>query len=366
MLVLNSTFDFYKKHSPNFITKDNVNILEASGFDAEYYAIRNHIGLTDFSSFSKFKIIGETAELYLDNFVSGKILGMTENTILKTLILDDSGKVFSFITLFKAFDYYLIIANSKHRNSLKNLFNESIKDQDIVIEDITNKFSILALEGPKSTEYVEEILSSEVFGMTSLSFIETEFREISLIIARISATGEFGYHFLVPIEGSVSFLEFLKESVPNITLCGHNVHHLLQLESCFFDELQHVRENETALQAGLGWSINMKKDFFVGKESVLKEKQSGMTKNLVAFKCLHTDFMEKPQEKNPIFFNNKKKIGYVAYCDYSIGLKCFVGLAYLKNSFAYAGLNLTINQVNPIKTVSAPILVTQSMQITNF
>jgi aminomethyltransferase len=82
----------------------------------------------------------------------------------------------------------------------------------------------------------------------------------------------------------------------------------------------------TSLQANLGWVLGLNKDQFQGKEAVMREKESGVSRKLVG---LSTEGRRPPREGSTIL-RNGTIIGSVTSGNFSPMLEHGIALAFVE------------------------------------
>ena len=128
----------------------------------EYYAVKNNVGLFDFSIEGKIKIIGIGREDFIDGLITNDIKNIEKFNGVYAAFLDRFGKVLTDCIIYKFQDYLLINMNIVgKKNIIEKLTNEA-KIVDSKVEDLTLKYALFSLQGPKSTELVNTIFNCKV------------------------------------------------------------------------------------------------------------------------------------------------------------------------------------------------------------
>jgi aminomethyltransferase len=182
---------------------------------------------------------------------------------------------------------------------------------------------------------------------------------MDVLLSRIGYTGEFGYVFFVQSDQIASLVERIREAAPEAVLCGPAVQDLLRLEVRAFNLARDIVSDETALEAGLHWMIDFRKEHFNGRAAVMAEKARGLRYRLVAF-VLNGD---QAIDRGAAVRDDGRQVGHVAHSAWSPTLRQIIGLAYLDDAYAWVGIDLAVDTARgpgPVRTVSAPFLVTES------
>mgnify|MGYP001793864853 FL=1 len=177
----------------------------------EAKAIREGVGLVDATAFTKHRISGPGATAFLDWFTTNKLPKV--GRINLTYALTDAGTTRTEYTIVRVAedDYYLVSAGAWHAYDQDFLY-KAIMDKEaefgrINEEDVTSKWGVFALAGPKSRDVLKEIIK-DVDPETALSntrFPWLSCRDIELGMCpvraiRVAYTGELGWELHHPIE----------------------------------------------------------------------------------------------------------------------------------------------------------------------
>jgi len=335
--------------------------VSTTGLAEEYKAIRETVGIWDHSDMAKVRVVGDGALDLLDNVVSGNIENLQENAVRHTLMLDPGGKILLDAQVHNNLDEYIVTCAAAYGQRLLDVL-EAARSDDTEIQDITDKYAAIVAEGPQAWKLPRDLIGMEATGVRLLNFLECEVVGVEGLLSRIGTSGEYGYIFWVPPEAAVDLLAAMREAFPEAVLCGRAVQDLLQLEVRALNLGKDIVEDETPLQAGLHWMIDFRKESFIGREAIVAEQASGLSRKLVAFRM---EEGAQTQAQSGVF-DGVDRVGYVANCAFSPTLGCGIGLAYLDAEYAWVGLDLAVEsgaEKSPIKTVSAPFFLTESNRI---
>jgi aminomethyltransferase len=331
------------------------------GAEEEANAIRSEVGLWDNSDIGKIRIKGDGARELVDKTVSGNIEGLPENAIRYTLVLDDDGRIISDVQVYNNFGEYLVTCGAPRKERvLDALIANNVDGAEI--EDVSDKYAAICIEGPKAWKITALFTDLDLRSLRLLTFSECIAGGTKALLARIGYCGEFGYMLLVAPEAAVPVFDELRKLVPEAVLCGRDIQDLLRLEVRSFNLEKDVPDNASPLEAGLHWMIDFRKTEFPGRERLIKEKDDGISRKLVAFE------LAKPQAGAGLgaVRDGVDTVGRVVNFDYSARRGRTIGLAYLDENYGWPGVDLEVDSevgVVPIRTVSAPFVLTESNRV---
>ena len=157
----------------------------------------------------------------------------------------------------------------------------------------------------------------------------------TVLAARTGYTGEDGFELFVPREAVRALWAALMEQGSPLGLLpiGLGARDSLRLEACYPLHGHELREDVPALESGLAWIVKFNKGDFLGREALLKMKDSPARK-LVGF------FVEDPgivREGAELFDVNGAAVGRVTSGTLTPTLGRALGLAFLDRAHAAPG-----------------------------
>ena len=131
----------------------------------EYFAVRNSAGLFDTSPLYKYRIAGRDSERLLAGVMTRDIRACRPGRAQYTVWCDDGGFVLEDGVLFRhsATDFLLTSAEPN-----LGYLSDLIGRLEVTIEDVTDEFGMLAVQGPRS----REILATVAAGVEGLAYFE--------------------------------------------------------------------------------------------------------------------------------------------------------------------------------------------------
>ena len=303
----------------------------------EYNTVKNSVGLFDFSMEGKIKVTGEGRVNFIDGLVSNDVKNLEENNGIYAAFLDKLGKVLSDCIIYKFKDFLLINMNLPGKgNIIKRLINEAPLGKS-EIEDVTLKYGLFSLQGPKSMELLNNIINNDLELKNQFQCIIKKIminnRETEIIITKNKRTTEDGYDIFVPASMYKEFKDLImnKGKNYNLKIISNETYNILRLEAKIplygidFDQkniLPEITEKATDYEKGC----------FVGQEIVARVKTlaKGLTaKRLMA---LEIDSKEAP-EKNTKIMKDNKEAGFITSSAFSPKSNKVIAFGFLKKEF---------------------------------
>jgi aminomethyltransferase len=193
---------------------------------------------------------------------------------------------------------FLLVINASNIDKDVSWMNENNKF-GVSIENRSDEYSLLAVQGPNS----EEVLKKLVKNMPELEyyhFTKGKIAGVDMIISRTGYTGELGYELY--FTGDIPQAEKVWEEIFkagkefDIQPVGLAARDSLRLEMGYCLYGNDIDQTTNPIEAGLGWITKIDKGNFLGKDAILKVKQEGPRRKLVAMISDEKTFPRKGYE----------------------------------------------------------------------
>jgi len=301
---------------------------------AECKATRERVGLFDQSTFAKFRVDGPDAEAVLQRISANDVGGEPDRAVY-TQWLNERGGIEADLTVTRlAEDSYMVVtaaASSVH--DLHWLRTNTPADARVTIQDVTSAFAVLGLMGPNARAVLSSVTDADV-GNQAFPFGAS--KEITIGYATVRATrisymGELGWELYVPAEFAGHVFDRLVAAgeAHGLALCGMHAMDSLRIEKAYRHWGHDIGEEDTPLEAGLGFACAFgKTPHFIGRDALLRQKEKGLTRRLVQFA------LEDPEpllyHYEPIF-RDGRLVGHVTSAAYGHTLGRAIALGYVTN-----------------------------------
>ncbi|MEX0151201.1 glycine cleavage system aminomethyltransferase GcvT [Microbacterium sp. LMI1-1-1.1] len=266
---------------------------------AEHHAVRRAAGLFDISHMAELLVHGEAAPGFLDYVLAGRISTMKIGKAKYSLVLADSGGIVDDVIVYRTGpENFLVIANAGNRDAVNAAFDRAaqtwptaraflaeradghdfalVSGADLpVVEDVTDQYALIALQGPEARGILSSTPKVEITG-TALddlgyyAWTDGTFDGAPLFVARTGYTGEDGYELLVPVAQAGALWDAVLAAGGDAGLvpCGLAARDTLRLEAGMPLYGHELSRDITPAQAGLGRVAASDKPVFVGKDGL--------------------------------------------------------------------------------------------------
>ncbi|MEW2012207.1 MULTISPECIES: glycine cleavage system aminomethyltransferase GcvT [Microbacterium] len=242
---------------------------------AEHHAVRRAAGIFDISHMAEFRIDGPDAAAFLDRALAGRLSTMKVGKAKYSLVLAVDGGIVDDVIVYRiADDEFLVISNAGNRAEVAAAF-AAVAAGDTRIDDITDRMSLIAVQGPAARGILESTAGVEgvepaLADMTYYSWARGSFQGRSLFVARTGYTGEDGFELMVPNEVAEGLWQAVTEAGRDAGLvpAGLAARDTLRLEAGMPLYGHELSRDIVPAQAGLGRVVAADKEDFVGRDGL--------------------------------------------------------------------------------------------------
>jgi 4-methylaminobutanoate oxidase (formaldehyde-forming) len=147
-------------------------------------------------------------------------------------------------------------------------------------------------------------------------------------VHRVSYVGELGWEVYVASDMAAHVFETLTEAGTDLglKLCGMHMMDSARLEKSFRHFGHDITCEDHVLEAGLGFAVKTAKPDFIGRDAVLRKKETGLENRLVQFKLT---------DPEPLLYHNEpivrdgQIVGYLSSGAYGHHLGAAMGMGYV-------------------------------------
>ncbi|TIP23219.1 MAG: FAD-dependent oxidoreductase [Mesorhizobium sp.] len=296
----------------------------------EHLAVRNGVGLFDMTSFGKIRVEGRDACAFLQKLCAND-MDVAPGKIVYTQMLNRRGGIESDLTVSRLSEtaYFLVVPGATLQRDLAWL-RKHLADEFVVITDVTATEAVLCLMGPDSRKLIQK-LSPNDFSNETNPFGTFQEIEIGMGLARahrVTYVGELGWELYVSTDQAAHVFEAIAEAGADVglKLCGLHTLDSCRIEKAFRHFGHDITDEDNVLEAGLGFAVKTAKGDFLGRDAVLRKKETGLNRRLVQFRLKDTQ---------PLLFHNEavlrdgKIVGPITSGNYGHHLGGAVGLGYV-------------------------------------
>lgn len=315
-------------------------VLPANYGDAkrEYKFARESIALIDKNYRCVLSFTGKDRVRYLNAMLTGNIRDLTPSHGNISLLLNPQGRILAEVETLALEDRLLVISHAMIRARLIDTFDKFIIMDDVVLEDVTEKFGTLALEGPKAAEIVHELCGMDLDTMEEFAHAEKTIAGISCRVIRTSAICAPGAEFLTPRDNLATLWHLLLDAAKKCGggPVGYEALNILRLEDGVAWYGVDFDENQIPHQAALeATHISYTKGCYTGQEIVERVRSRGQIQRRRVMLRFSGDAI--PRAGEPLFVASAEssaergaEIGFVTRAARSPQFGAVIGMGYVR------------------------------------
>lgn len=318
--------------------------IQYEGIVKEHQIVREKVGLFDVSHMGEFRISGPEAKAFLQKMLTNNLDKIQNGQCLYSPICYENGGIVDDSIAYKISDSeWLLVVNAGNIEKDFKWFEQN-KTENCELVDESARTGLIALQGPLSEKVFQKLFSKDLSSIKYYHFIQTELDGVAVTVSRTGYTGEKGVEIFSQAENTVWLWETLMEAGKEFGIApiGLGARDTLRLEVKFALYGNDLSEQVNPLEAGLGWTVDLNKEYFIGKEALVQAKEKGLDKRLVCFQ------LEEPGVARHGYkvWNETHAIGEVTSGTVSPTLNKSIGLAYVDLAHAKAGTSINIEVRN--------------------
>ena len=330
--------------------------LSYSSVTDEHNYVRENVGVFDVSHMGEFEISGKNSTKFIQFICSNDIMKLKPGKAQYNCLVKDNGGIIDDLIVYKIDEEkYLLVVNASNIEKDLNWIKNHNKKYNCSINNISDKISLLAVQGPKANLLCQRFTKEDLKSLSKYSFILGTFAGIdNVIISKTGYTGSGGFELYISNENVEQIWDELFNvkdfEVKPIGLAARDT---LRLEMGYCLYGNDINELVTPIEANLGWITKLDTNF-IGSESIKKQIENGVKKKLVGFIINDKGIPRKGYE---IFDKSENHIGVVTSGTFSPVLKKGIGLAYIENNISLKEIYLKIrNNLVELEVVKTPFI----------
>lgn len=251
----------------------------------EHNAVRNTVGITDFSTMGKFDIKGEDAKKFVQKMIVNDVNKLSPGKVIYSCMTNVNGGIYDDTTVY-CFneEHYWIVGSTAGREKDAIRFKQYSKDMRVYITDMTSAFGLLTIQGPNSRDLINSICTPSLDDVKYFRFKEIKIGSCTVLASRTGFTGELGFELYILTEDCSDVWEMISEAGESFDAkyCGMMAAGgTLPLEKGYIGGKDYG-EHTNPYEVGLGWTVCLDTDF-IGRDALCKVKEKGPKSKLTGF-----------------------------------------------------------------------------------
>ena len=259
-----------------------------TGTISEHIACRIDAVVFDVSHLGTVRVEGYYAKAALQGVLTNDLNKISVGRAQYTHLLNDAGCVLDdIIVWWVSEDRFDVMPNASNTEHVLSAIGGV---------DVTRSRAVLAVQGPNAKERLATI-SSDFSNASKNQVRQVDWRGAQCVVAGTGYTGEQGVEIAVPVShASDLWQEILRAGVMPAGLGARDT---LRLEAGLPLHGHELSPLINPLEANLDWVISWSKETFTGRDALLKQRETGVSRNLIG---INTAGRRPPRDGCDVFF----------------------------------------------------------------
>jgi aminomethyltransferase len=315
--------------------------VQYAGINAEHETVRKAVGVFDVSHMGEFILKGDKALDLIQQVTSNDAAKLYDGKVQYSCLPNEDGGIVDDLLVYRIDEKtYMLVVNASNIEKDWNWISK-YNTYGVDMKDISDRTSLLAIQGPKATEALQSLTEIDLGSMEYYTFVKGKFAGVdNVVVSATGYTGAGGFEIYFDNEHAEEiWAAVFKAGEPfGIKPIGLGARDTLRLEMGFCLYGNDIDDTTSPLEAGLGWITKFTKPF-TNSEALQEQKQQGIAKKLIGFTMIDRGIARHDYEIVDADGNN---IGRVTSGTQSPSLQKAIGMGYVNKEFAKEGSEIYI------------------------
>ena len=327
--------------------------VQYSGLLDEHRTVRTAVGLFDVSHMGEIEVRGPEAPS-LVNYVATNDASLLKigQAQYSGLLYEHGGFVDDILVHKVSDDHYFLCVNASNQDKdYEHIIGHN--KFDCTVENAGPRYAQIAVQGPRGIDTLQKLTEVELAPIAYYHFKDGDVSGTAARIARTGYTGEDGFEIYVPPEQAPRIWDDLLVAGEEFGIkpAGLGARNTLRLESKMALYGHEIDASITPWDADVAWIVKLKKGDFVGRDALVKQKETGLTRKLIGFEMTGRGIGRDGYEVHV----NGAPAGWVTSGGPAPTLNKNIGLCYLPLEHAEIGRTIQVIVRNqPVEAVTVP------------
>lgn len=307
----------------------------------EHHAVRQRAGLFDISHMGRLKFTGPGACGLLDRILTNDVARLDVGQVRYSLVCNEAGGILDDVLVYRFDDCYRLVVNASNREKIVDWIKGHFDDADAAMTDETFETCMVAVQGPRALSLLGPLTPIDVDSLGYFTATLSSVNGVSAILSRTGYTGEDGFEIIIARGQGLAVWEALRAAgAPvQVAACGLGARDTLRLEAAMPLYGHELDESIDPLTAGLAFGVRLNAGDFIGKEALIRVKQSPTGRKRVG---LRLDGRRIAREGAAIYHGDEY-VGRVTSGTFSPTLEQSIAMAYVSVDRSQRGARLEVD-----------------------
>lgn len=297
-----------------------------------YEALRSHSAAIDLSARGKIRVVGEDRARLLHAMSTNDVNGLPKYAGLYAFFLTAQGRIVADANIYNLGESFLLDTEPETGQKLYEHLDKFIIADDVTLEDETQSWAAIGIEGPASTATAQALLGDS---MPTESLGIAAWRKG--FVVKVASTGNLGFRIFVPVEDRGELkAELERLGIPQASADEARV---VRLENGIPRYGDDISERYLVQETQQMQAVHFAKGCYIGQEIVERVRSRGQVHRLLTPVHVHSAEPPAPGTKLEV---QGKPAGEITSAAFSPALEEVVALAYVRTEANHPGTELTV------------------------
>jgi aminomethyltransferase len=317
-----------------------------TGIMAEHNAVRTTAGLFDVCHMGEFVLRGPQALDLIQKLTVNDASKLQVWQAQYSAMCMEAGGIIDDLLVYRGPDHFMLVVNASNKEKDLAWVQQNASDFDVEVADKSDETALLAIQGPEAAGIVRGLTKTDLDEIGYYRFAAGAVAGVEGVISRTGYTGEDGFELYVPAGAGMELWQALMEAgePSGLVATGLGCRDSLRLEMGYALYGNDLDEEHTPLESGLGWITKLEKGDFIGRDALVRQKESGVERRLVGIRLTEKGF---PRQGYPVAAGDED-VGVVTSGVVSPSLGVGVAMGYVPAEMASDGTEIGVRIRNKV------------------
>ncbi len=302
----------------------------------ECRAVRERVGVMDFTSFAKYDVRGADAKAYLNRISANKVGGRKGGISLSHYLSAD-GRLNGESTISKlANDHYYVLSGAACEDRDLAILEQGIrKDEDVTIENVSDTLGMLAVAGPRTRDVLAPLTDADLSN-TAFPWLTAQAITVAGVpvrALRVNYVGELGWELHCPMEQLATLYDAIWQAGQSFDIANFGTYAVnsLRMEKAYKGWGAELTNEIGIFEAGLERFYAASKTDFKGRAASEEQRLNGIEIKLV---YLEVESGDSDVVGGEPVFHDGQTVGITTSGGYGHTTQKSLGFAYVNTDLA--------------------------------
>lgn len=324
--------------------------LRFTSVEEEHRRTREAVGVFDVYHQGPIELQGRDASAVLDLIAVRDIprrLAEDGKALYTSLVDEHGGMIDDLIVYRLAEDRYWVVPTPARAEVVEERLRGLSDGRCAHVSNLIPGTAYLSIQGPRSRSLLSRLTDADLSTerLPYFRFTHAVVAEVPTVLSRTGYSGELGYELFFPREYAEHVWDAVLGAGEDLGAvpAGLGALRSLRIEKRYPLYGLDIDGSTTPFEAGLGWTVDLSKERFLGKEALQRVREQGPARLLVGIAFDALDPLPEPGA--PVLVDGEE-VGKVTSADHGWYLRKGLALAYVASSVAAPGTRVEVGTSN--------------------